>query len=227
MINIRWTKLVGMSDLIRQACTFNSNIGVLYVKKVGNGYRYILVGEKVGNSRIAFYCDYDKAPNYAIYSANGRESFSFVDSIEKNAGYQTYKIQMLHIKNDSFRIPKLDKYTVSTVELTNYEEIVKGIASSAANSDAIGTIFVFPYNGTKHAGAFGFLTDDDSLTFTHAELPNPDGDFAFFKYDYNSGAVTRTNGVEDSTSLYTRIVNMAEPFGFLEGRAKQKNGTNK
>ena len=227
MINIKWTRLASMADLIRDACTFSGTMGELYSKKIGDSYRYILVGEKVGKSRLAFYYDYDKAANYVVYSASGRESFSFVDSIERNTGYQTYKIQVLHIKNDSFRIPKSDKFTVSTIELTNYEEIVKGIASSAASSETIGTVSVFPYNGTKHAGGFGFLTDDDSLTFTHAELPNPEGDFAFFKYDYNSGAVTRTNGVEDSTGLYTRIVNLAEPFGFMEEHAKQKNGTNK
>ncbi|MEM3984997.1 MAG: hypothetical protein QXJ35_03455, partial [Candidatus Micrarchaeaceae archaeon] len=114
MINIKWTRLASMADLIRDACTFSGTMGELYSKKIGDSYRYILVGEKVGKSRLAFYYDYDKAANYVVYSASGRESFSFVDSIERNTGYQTYKIQVLHIKNDSFRVPKSDKFTVST-----------------------------------------------------------------------------------------------------------------
>lgn len=227
MIDIRLTKVKGVADLVRQACQFNNSIGLMYAKKTEEGHRLMIVGEKVGKSRMAYYYDYNKAPNYILYSANGRESFSFVDNIGPDTGYQMYKIQVLHMKNDAFRVPKAARYNVSVVELVNYGEIVKGIANAAANSDTIGTIYMFPYEGSKHIGAFGFLPDDDFLTFTHAEMPDADGDYCFFKYDYNTGSISRANGMQSSPSLYTRIVNMEEPFDFLNHKQKRSSGTNK
>jgi len=227
VIDIKLIKVSNVADLVRSACQFSGSMGVLYSKESGNVHRLMVLGEKVGKLRLTYYQDYEKAPNYVVYSANDHESFSFVDSIGQDTGYQTYKIQVLHIKNDAFSTPKSEKYNVSVVELTNYEEIVKGIASSAASSETIGTVYAFPHNGSTHIGAFGFFPDDDSLTFTHAEIPEFEGNFCFFRYDYNTGSITKTNGIKDTTSLYTRIINLAEPYSFLEKQTKQKNGTNK
>ncbi len=227
MMNIKPIRVKDVADIVRSACQFSNSMGVIYAKKAENKYRLMIVGERVGKARVAYYYDHDRAPNYAIYTATGHETFSFVDKIGTDVGYQSYKVQVLHIKKDAFTIPKASKYNVSVLELSNYEEIVMGIASAAANSDAMGTIYMFPYNGSKHIGAFGFLTDDDSLTFTHAEMPNADGDYPFFKYDYNAGAISRANGIQGSSSLYTKIVNMAEPFEFIDAASKRKSSTNK
>ena len=227
MIDVRFIKMRDVADLVRYACPFSGSIGIIYSKGMDGMQRFITIGEKIGKTRVVYYYDYDKTSNYVIYSAAGKETFSFVDKIGPDAGYQTYKMQVLHIKKDAFKASKSGKYNVSVVELTNYEEIVKGITSTGASSELMGIIYVFPHNGKKHIGVFGFFPDDDSLTFTHAEIHEAEGDYCFFKYDYNTGLITRTNGIQDGTGLYARIVNLAEPYAFLEDKKRQKNDINK
>jgi hypothetical protein len=213
-------KAASLLDLVRNACTISS-APLIFASKQGEKYRLMLTAERLNDARVLYYFDTDKIAKFCIYRPVGEnESIEMKDSIDgEEHDYKTYKVQIMELLNNPFADYFGDKAPQSKTDLLifkvkDYESIIRGSLSIAAESEKMGKVYYFENNGKKYICSFGEM-DDSSNAVVYAEVGTQNL-FNFIHYNYTNNKIEFLKALEGSTSVPLAVIRLAEPFPFFK-----------
>ncbi|MEM3827268.1 MAG: hypothetical protein QXR58_01555 [Candidatus Micrarchaeaceae archaeon] len=213
-------KTASLLDLVRNACT-TSIFPILFAVKYGDKYRIILMGERLDDSRVLYYYDSDKIAKFCVYVPVGeKESITLQNSIEESDhDYKTYKLQIMELANNPFETsfekkPKELSNELVVFKVKDYESLVRGALSAAAESEKMGKVYYFEDGGKNYLCSFDSM-EDNAITVIYAESPLQNV-FNFMRYDYSTNKLESLQALEGTTHAPLAIIKLAEPFPFFK-----------
>jgi hypothetical protein len=221
-ISIKLVKLGSLLDLARNACTFSTGARPVFMIKKDGRYLVVTLGIHIGETRTAFYAESKKSGNFLLYCpkspANGEETAEIVESPESYmADQSSYKIPIVGISGKAFVEEKdYRKGRVECVEALDPGSVVRSVIGRASEDEApMPKVYSFTYKSERYIGSFQVLEDEDIKVFCYAKAGTEKA-FSFFRYNYTDGRLDQTDSLGEHSFIYTRVINLAEPFPFFK-----------
>jgi hypothetical protein len=207
-----------VEDLCRYACRFDFASGTLILSESSKGNRLIAIGERIGETQIAYYADVKESGNMMVYEPsieNGKDRAQFTERAEMP---NRYYINVIRSSLETFETAKnVDKKKVQLIRVKNQIDLIGAAIRRSAKDEAMANIYSF-ISGKKHIlAAFDILEslsiDKPILYYAFAESKIL-GNFA--RYDYRNSVMDFTNSIGEHAYLYAKIINLAEAFPFFK-----------
>ena len=209
-------RVKSLVDLARTACTFTSS-PLLFAVKEGKRYKLMLPGERIDDSSNIYTFETDELANFIVYSPAGEsEKLELKNEVEvEQHDFKTYKIQVMELLNNPFANKTADgkeKHLIFKVK--DYNTLLKGMLSGAAQEDKMGRIYRFESGGKSYLCAFG-TSYDGNVLILYAEADGANV-FNFISYNLSSNKLEFLKSLNNTAYVSLAVVNLAEPFPFFK-----------
>ena len=211
--NVEFVKAKTLLDFVRSACDFGTGIKPIYAIKDNDKYRLLSFCEVIGKSNITCYYDVEKLSNYIVYRIDEKESVDMVDRIDEGVDYKRFNFHIIEIEKWESMNKNDNKEKVDSIKFKDYKALVKVIADVSNDDNYIKSTYSFVHNGKTVIGTFSNLSEDEPDTFIYADFIEENK--SFLVYNYRNDGVSTSNTIVQNMDFYVKIVNLAEPFGFL------------
>ncbi|MEM3178072.1 MAG: hypothetical protein QW774_02155 [Candidatus Micrarchaeaceae archaeon] len=213
-VSIYFVEAKSLTDIARQAYEFSAPSKIFATSLKPR--RLFVFGERIDGTVIAPYVKMEARSSTIKYVLNYQDKdaaeFSAVESIRANERY----INVIDIDISGVRLSSIKPSCVTKIKVGNAESIIKMLSLNSTNEDSqIGHVYAFEHNGKTILGAFDILEEltDEKRIFYYAEIAKMEKNFA--TYDYATDTVKFVYGMDEGSTLYVKIINLAEPFSFF------------
>ena len=205
-------------DLCRYACKFDFTADTLIL----SGSRLIAFGERIGETQIAYYAQTKEGGNVLLYepaSDESKERAAFTKSTDlPNKQY----INVMRADLGKFvTASTIDAKEVQLIEVANPTDLVGAVIRNASHDERLAHVYSFASGSKRALGAFDVIAglSNDRLAFFFAYIDSSKkGNFA--RYDYRNNVLDFVDVMEGHAYMYAKVINLAEPFPFLEKMKK-------
>jgi hypothetical protein len=219
---ILYLRAESAEDICRLACKFDFTSDTLVLPTSEKSGRLIALGERVDETQIAYYAPVKGSGGIILYepaTSEHNERMSFTTNTDL-PGKQY--ISVLRADLSGFSSAKtIEAKKIQLVRILEPADLVGAIIRKAASDEKIAHVYAFSSGNKKLLGAFevlGSLSDDKPI-FYYAETDGSKlGNFA--RYDYRANVLDFTGVMEGHAYMYAKVINLAEPFPFLEKTKK-------
>ncbi|MDE1857257.1 MAG: hypothetical protein KGH98_04230 [Candidatus Micrarchaeota archaeon] len=206
-------RLKSIIDLARLCCTFSNIQQTAYSVKQGKGYTMFAIGERVGDSRMAYTAGASGDGSAAVYSVEGAESLELVDTPPQD--YHTarrYRIPIVELAKWSFEKPR--KEEIRAIRVSDYRALAKQAMARGMEDQYVPHLYAFEAKGRKYLAAFGVMDIDRHALFYAESKINKD--FGFLRYSYGTDTLEGTDSFGESQYAYLKLINLKDPFPFFK-----------
>ncbi len=213
-------EMIGLAselDLARNACTFDSSIAPIFAFKDVDKYILFETGEKAGNTTEVYYIKRDSIAKYCTYypgSESQSEEVKFVDEVNDQSGYKSFKIPIIELLNLPLKKGATSQKDVITVRIKDPESIITGLVNKSIEDSIMEKVYVLEFGGEKFIGSFNLLGNDDNAIFAYSRI-NHSNEFSFFRYSYTKGVTETTSSLIENPYIYIRAINLSGSFKFF------------
>ena len=213
-------EMIGLAselDLARNACTFDSSIAPIFAFKDVDKYILFETGEKAGNTTAVYYIKRDSIAKYCTYypgSESQSEEVKFVDEVNDQSGYKSFKIPIIELLNLPLKKGATSQKDVITVRIKDPESIITGLVNRSIEDSIMEKVYVLEFGGEKFIGSFNLLGNDDNAIFAYSRI-NHSNEFSFFRYSYTKGVTETTSSLIENPYIYIRAINLSGSFKFF------------
>lgn len=213
-------EMIGLAselDLARNACTFDSSIAPIFAFKDVDKYILFETGEKAGNTTEVYYIKRDSIAKYCTYypgSESQSEEVKFVDEVNDQSGYKSFKIPIIELLNLPLKKGATSQKDVITVRIKDPESIITGLVNKSIEDSIMEKVYVLESGGEKFIGSFNLLGNDDNAIFAYSRI-NHSNEFSFFRYSYTKGVTETTSSLIENPYIYIRAINLSGSFKFF------------
>ncbi|MEM3841198.1 MAG: hypothetical protein QXN59_00675 [Candidatus Micrarchaeaceae archaeon] len=208
-------KLLSPLDLARYVSdSYLQNAPVMLIKNASGRYSIVAYGENLKKSRIAYYAELQSKPSYMAYRIiDGKEKLSFSADAALQEGIHFLRIVPIEMQYNKFSFSAKPK--VLSIYSNNAISLAKHIAlRSSMNEMGTDKVYSFIKDGERFIGSFDVMPEDDIQTFVYAKMHDTKI-FNFFRYNYTADTIEETDALYNSSDVYVRVINLAEPFPFV------------
>lgn len=213
---IHYIELESKADLAKQMLDYHPG----YVAAVRQEGAYLLfsVGEKLGDTRLAYCVKVEKSGKFFTYSPanDSKEKSEIVDKISDNADYRLYKAPIMEMAVNPYIEVKGTKKmgSVTKVEVRDCASFIKSAAGNAHNDGAMPKLYAF-YSGKDHIlGSFELLHESGVKMFTYTKTERNER-FGAILYNYNNDSIEYLNSFSEKQGAYIKVINLKSPFPFF------------
>ncbi len=212
-----YLKLNSVLDLAREACDFTGSVSPINAVKEGKSYRLFVMGEKIGDVRLLYYCDSNKIGKFCVYSPGEEsvreEEFEIKDDISVEApDLRLYKIPIIEFVKSPYGSKVNAKPEMQLVQVKDFASIVKVLISELAGEESgAPKVYGFFYKGEHFIGSYEIFHEGDTRFLAFAKVGQK-GLFNSISYNYLDGRVETSNSFIGKSHMYVRVINLAEPF---------------
>lgn len=207
-------QLKSPTDLARLCCTFSNVQQSAYSVKQGKGYTLFTIGERSGDSRMAYCASSQKSGTAAVYSVEGSENLEIVNSTtQEYHANRKYRIPIVELSKWSFEKPKKAD-EMRMVRLADYRSLAKQALDRGMEGQFVPHLYAFSAKGKRYMGAFGIMDLDRHALFYAESKINKD--FGFLRYSYGNDTLEGTDSFGESQYAYVKLINLKEPFPFFK-----------
>ncbi len=207
-----------VEDLCRYACKFDFTSDTLLLA----GGRLIALGERVGETQIAYYSAVKESGSVIMYepaSEGSKERAAFTARTDlPNKQY----ISVMRADLGRFSTAStIDPKGVQLVNVHDPTDLVGAVIRNASHDERLAHLYAFGSGGDVTLAAFDVISalSNDRLAFFYVRAGRSKlGNFA--RYDYRSNVLDYVNTMEGHAYMYAKIINLAEPFPFLAKASK-------
>ncbi len=217
---ILYLRAESAEDICRCACKFDFTSETLVLAESGKGNRLIALGERVGETQIAYYSAVKGSGGIILYepaTRDNRESMQFTTETDL-PGKQYINVMRADLGKFA-SASTIDAKKVQLVKISKPEDLVGAIIRKAAGDEKIASVYAFNVGAKRMIGAFDVLDSlsNDKPAFFYADAGAANrGNFA--RYDYRSNVLDFANMMEGHAYMYAKVINLAEPFPFLSSK---------
>jgi hypothetical protein len=209
-------KLSSLEDLCRYAYNFDfTSESVIYYEANGS-YRLALFGEILDDTQLQYYVELKTKPGKMLrYTppVNGEsESATFIDLPEESVPC----INIITLDLSAFKTTdKIDEKEITKIKMPSIEDIVKASIGKSAHLESLSHLYAFDYKGERIISGFNLISSiSGESNVYYAIVKSSKSTFA--RYNYNDNRVDVTDRIGDHQFMYTKIINLAEPFAFFK-----------
>ncbi|EET90388.1 MAG: hypothetical protein LVQ97_03405 [Candidatus Micrarchaeales archaeon] len=216
-IRAEMVELASELDLARNACTFDSSIAPIFAFKEEDKYVLFATGEKVGNTTEVYYIKRDSIAKYCTYypgSESQSEEVKFVDEVNDQSGYKSFKIPVIEVLNLPLKKGATSQRDIITVHIKDPESIITGLVNKSIEDSIMEKVYVLGFNGEKFIGSFNLLGNEDNAIFAYSKI-NHSNEFSFFRYSYTKGVTETSSSLIENPYIYIRAINLSGNFKFF------------
>ncbi len=216
--SLLYMKVSSLEDLCRYVCKFDSSAGNLLLSKDKGGSKIIAIGEQVGNAMVAYYFPMQaktKTLKYIPGNGQTKESAEFVEKAEHSAGVTLINIIGINLLPFS-GTPKITDKDLSMMNLDTSDDLIRAVIKKAMDTDRMPDVYCIERKGKRYLCAFGIIEElENDRKLFYYSLFNSKMQASFAKYTYSENRLEFTQSMGDHTSMYVKIINLAEPFPFF------------
>jgi hypothetical protein len=204
-----------INDLARHSCSFSNAISTLFVVRIGEGFRLLSIGEKVGDANNVYYFDMEKVPKFIVYNPMGKEeSITMEDGIGGDMqNFREYRIQLLELANNPFKEAK--KASVIQFNVKDCDALIRGTLSKAAGDERFGTAYLFDCKGKRYLGVIESIDSNGNTAMMFNAVEN-NANFNFIRYNYANDKTERLVALEENLYNSLRVISLTSPFPFFK-----------
>ncbi|MDE1855168.1 MAG: hypothetical protein KGH57_02510 [Candidatus Micrarchaeota archaeon] len=211
---IFYLRAVSVEDLCRYACKFDFTSDTLLL----SNSRLIALGERIGETQIAYYAATKESGSVLLYEPAGyetKERASFTTNTDlPNKQY----INVMRVDLGKFATTStIASKGVQLIAVEDPVDLVRAVIRNASHDEKLAHVYSFSVGAKRALGAFDVIDglSNDRLAFFYAYTgSSKNGNFA--RYDYRNNVLDFVNSMEGHSYMYAKIINLAEPFPFLE-----------
>lgn len=214
---IYYLRAGSLEDVCRLACRFDFTSDTLLLHKSGSENRLISLGERIGETQIAYYASTNESGGIVLYEPatdSGKERMTFTSNTDLPGKYY---INVMRADLSKFTsASSIDKKEVQVVKVETLEDLVGAVIRRASGEEKIAGIYAFNLGSRRAFGAFdviGTLSNSKPVFFYAFGDSGKAGNFA--RYDYRNNILDFANAMEGHAYVYAKVINLAEPFPFL------------
>ncbi|MGA3020774.1 MAG: hypothetical protein ABSD68_02390 [Candidatus Micrarchaeales archaeon] len=207
-----------VEDLCRYVCRFDFASSTLILSESSKENRLIAIGERIGETQIAYYADVKGSGSTMVYEPAIEKGKDKVQFTEKTEMPNKYYINVIRLNLGTFATTKnVDKKKVQLIRVKNQIDLIAAAIRRSAKDEAMANIYSFISGKKQILAAFDVLEslsiEKPILYYAFAEAKIA-GNFA--RYDYRNSVLDFTNTISEHAYLYAKIINLAEAFPFFK-----------
>ena len=210
---ILYLRAGSVEDLCRYACKFDFTSDTLLL----SNSRLIALGERVGETQIAYYAATGESGSVILYEPAGsetKERASFTTNTDlPNKQY----INVMRVDLSKFATTNsIETKDIQLIAVEDPLDLVRAVIRNASHDERLAHVYSFGSGAKRDLGAFDVIggLSNDRLAFFYAHTGSSKvGNFA--RYDYRNNVLDFADGMEGHAYMYAKVINLAEPFPFL------------
>ncbi len=215
---IFYLRAASIEDICRLVCRFDFTSDTLLLS---NG-KLMALGERVGETQIAYYITTKDNGSVLLYEPAYRETEEramFTASTDlPNKQY----INVMRADLSRFATAAVvDEKSVQLIKVEASTDLIGAVIRNASRDEKLAHVYCFSTGAKTVLGAFDAVEglSNDKIAFFYAYLGSPKrGNFA--RYDYRNNVLDFVDSMEGHSYMYAKVINLAEPFPFLEKASK-------
>lgn len=214
-----YVRAASLDELCRFSCNFDFTADNLFLSRNGGKTTIIALAESIANATLAFYVEAEPKSNLIKYTMPMSEHQKEQSVFAQNAGEQPgHYINIIDVEMKKFKPAKgVKKNELNIVKMGDTSSIINAVIKRSVKNEFLMHLYSFNYKGNLVLCGFDLIDEliDETKTlyYSVSKIKEPT---SFARYDYINNKVEFTNTIGEHSYMYTKIINLAEPFPFFK-----------
>ncbi len=185
--------------------------------KSASGYKLMFEAEQLGDAKMILHTEVKSIGRYLLYYADeetGERAEMADDIAQRSDRYKSQKIPIIEVTKDPY-LPaeKGDMKRVQSLEVKESAALVRAMVNSMGEDESL-KVYSFKSGGAHMIGTLSLINDHERV-FAYSKV-GAKAPFSTISYDYNNDIVEESKGLNGTSKIHIRVINLAESPPFFK-----------